>query len=52
MVTGVIPANEAVAYAHQSHLSIIDYRPKSPAAAAYVKLARTVLKNMYTPQEA
>jgi chromosome partitioning protein len=35
---GVIPANEAVAYAHSQHLSVFEYDPHCTASRAYAQL--------------
>ncbi|MCU0462968.1 MAG: ParA family protein [Anaerolineae bacterium] len=48
LIMGVVPANEAVSYAHQNHQSIFDYDYKSPASKAYMqfvaKLVYRILK--------
>lgn len=48
LVCGVIPANEAVAYAHRSHLSVYAYDPTSPASQAYAQMVGTLLKHLLT----
>jgi chromosome partitioning protein len=47
LVCGVIPANEAIAYAHRSHLSIFQYDPTSAASHAYAGMVGTLLKRLY-----
>ena len=37
LVLGVVPANEAVSYAHQNHQSIFSYDNKAPASKAYLQ---------------
>ena len=39
LLAGIIPINEAVAYAHREHQSVIDFAPSSSAAEAYVRLS-------------
>lgn len=46
LVCGVIPANEAVSYAHHNHLSIFSYDSKSPASKAYAQLVGTLVRGM------
>lgn len=38
LVCGVIPANEAVSYAHREHQSLFTYDPSAPASKAYARL--------------
>ena len=40
LLIGVIPANEAVSYAHHNHVSIFSYDPKATASRAYAQLVR------------
>ncbi|KAB2902109.1 MAG: ParA family protein [Anaerolineae bacterium] len=47
LVCGVIPANEAVAYAHRSHMSIYEYDPSSAAAEAYAHMVGWMLKRLF-----
>jgi chromosome partitioning protein len=49
LVLGVIPANEAVSYAHANHQSIFSYDPKAPASQAYAKLVGTLVRRMTQP---
>jgi cellulose biosynthesis protein BcsQ len=49
LVLGVIPANEAVSYAHANHQSIFSYDPKAPASQAYAKLVGTLMRRMTQP---
>jgi chromosome partitioning protein len=46
LLIGVIPANEAVSYAHHNHLSVFNYDPKAPASRAYAQLVGTLVKRM------
>lgn len=47
LLIGVIPANEAVSYAHHNHLSVFNYDPKAPASRAYAQLVGTLVRRMY-----
>lgn len=44
LLIGVIPANEAVSYAHHNHLSVFNYDPKAPASKAYAQLVGTLVR--------
>lgn len=46
LLIGVIPANEAVSYAHHHHLSVFNYDPKAPASKAYAQLVGTLVRRM------
>lgn len=46
LLCGVIPANEAVSYAHHNHQSVFAHDPKSSASKAYAQLVVTLLKRM------
>jgi len=46
LVCGVIPANEAVSYAHNNHQSVFDYDPKASASKAYAELVVTLIRRM------
>ncbi len=46
LLIGVIPANEAVSYAHHNHQSIFSYDPKAPASQAYAQLVGTLVRRM------
>jgi chromosome partitioning protein len=46
LLIGVIPANEAVSYAHHHHLSVFNYDPKAPASRAYAQLVSTLVRRM------
>jgi cellulose biosynthesis protein BcsQ len=46
LLCGVIPANEAVSYAHREHLSIFSHDPKAPASRAYAQLIGTLVKRL------
>jgi chromosome partitioning protein len=44
LLLGVIPANEAVSYAHHHHQSLFTYDPKAPASKAYARLVATLVR--------
>ncbi len=44
MLLGVIPANEAVSYAHVNHQSIFAYAPQSAASKAYAQLVNQLVR--------
>jgi chromosome partitioning protein len=44
LLCGIIPANEAVSYAHRSHQSIFQYDYHAPAGAAYLKLVGNLVQ--------
>jgi chromosome partitioning protein len=46
LLIGVIPANEAVSYAHHNHLSIFNYDPQATASKAYAQLVATLVRRM------
>lgn len=46
LLCGVIPANEAVSYAHRSHMSIFSYAPKAPASRAYAQVVAMLMRRM------
>ena len=46
LICGIIPANEAVSYAHNSHQSVFSYDPKAPASRAYAELVVTLIRRM------
>ena len=46
MLCGVIPANEAVSYAHRDHQSVFNYDPKAPASKAYAHLVGTLMRRL------
>jgi chromosome partitioning protein len=46
LICGVIPANEAVTYAHHNHQSVFDYDPKAPASRAYAELVVTLVRRL------
>jgi cellulose biosynthesis protein BcsQ len=46
LLIGVIPANEAVSYAHHNHLSIFNYDPKAPASKAYAQVVGTLVRRI------
>lgn len=46
LICGVIPANEAVSYAHTNHQSVFSYDPKAPASRAYAEVVVTLIRHM------
>jgi cellulose biosynthesis protein BcsQ len=46
LICGVIPANEAVSYAHHNHQSIFAYDPQCPASKAYAQLVGQLVRQM------
>ena len=46
LLIGVIPANEAVSYAHSNHQSIFAYDPQAKASKAYAQLVGTLVRRM------
>ena len=46
MLCGVIPANEAVSYAHRDHQNVFNYDPKAPASKAYAQLVGTLMRRL------
>ncbi len=46
LICGVIPANEAVSYAHTSHQSVFTYDPKALASKAYAELVVNLIRRM------
>lgn len=50
LLCGIIPANEAVAYAHRSHLSIYEYDPTSAASQAYAQMVGWMLKRLFVKE--
>jgi chromosome partitioning protein len=50
LLCGVIPANEAVAYAHSQHLSVFEYDPHCPASRAYAQLVGSLIKQMFAAE--
>ena len=46
LLLGVVPANEAVSYAHQSHLSVFSYDPKAPASKAYAQFVGKLVQRI------
>jgi chromosome partitioning protein len=46
LLIGVIPANEAVSYAHHQHQSIFNYDPKAPASKAYARIVGTLVQRL------
>ncbi len=50
LLCGVIPANEAVAYAHSQHLSVFEYDPQCAASRAYAQLVGLLVKQMFAQE--
>ncbi len=46
MLCGVIPANEAVSYAHRDHQNVFSYDPKAPASKAYAQLIGNLMRRL------
>jgi cellulose biosynthesis protein BcsQ len=46
LLVGVIPANEAVSYAHQNHQSVVSYDPKAPASKAYARFVGRLVQRL------
>jgi chromosome partitioning protein len=46
LLVGVIPANEAVSYAHQNHQSVFSYDPKAPASQAYAQFVGRLVQRL------
>ncbi len=44
LLLGVIPANEAVSYAHSQHKSLFHYDPKATASKAYAQVAANLTR--------
>jgi cellulose biosynthesis protein BcsQ len=46
LLCGVIPANEAVSYAHRSHASLFTYDAKAPASKAYAQVVGSLVRRL------
>jgi len=46
LLLGVVPANEAVSYAHQNHQSIFNYDPKASASKAYAQFVGKLVQRI------
>jgi chromosome partitioning protein len=46
LLLGVVPANEAVSYAHQNHQSVFNYDPKAPASKAYAQFVGKLVQRI------
>ena len=46
LLCGVIPANEAVAYAHREHQSVFEYDPNCAASRAYAQVVGTLARKV------
>jgi chromosome partitioning protein len=46
LLVGIIPANEAVSYAHHNHQSIFSYDPKAPASRAYAQFVGKLVQRL------
>ncbi len=51
LVLGVVPANEAVSYAHQNHQSLFHHDPKAPASKAYAQFVGKLVQRIVRRQE-
>jgi chromosome partitioning protein len=47
LLYGIVPANEAVSYAHSQHSSVLSYDPHASASKAYFKIAIQLVKDMH-----
>ncbi len=47
LLCGVIPANEAIAYAHAQHLSVFEYDPQCAASRAYAQFVGLLVKQIF-----
>jgi len=46
LLLGVVPANEAVSYAHQNHQSIFTYDPTAAASKAYAQFVGKLVQRI------
>jgi chromosome partitioning protein len=46
LLVGIIPANEAVSYAHHNHESVFSYDPKAPASRAYAQFVGKLVQRL------
>jgi chromosome partitioning protein len=46
LLLGVIPANEAVSYAHRNHQSIFSYDPRASASRAYAQVVAALVRKL------
>jgi chromosome partitioning protein len=46
LLIGIIPANEAVSYAHHNHQSVFSYDPKAPASKAYAQFVGKLVQRL------
>ncbi|MEQ8673603.1 MAG: ParA family protein [Aggregatilineales bacterium] len=46
LLCGVIPANEAISYAHRNHQSVYTYDPKASASKAYARLVGSLVRGI------
>jgi len=44
LLLGVIPANEAVSYAHRNHQSLFSYDPRASASKAYAQVVASLVR--------
>jgi chromosome partitioning protein len=44
LLLGVIPANEAVSYAHRNHQSLFNYDPRASASKAYIQVVASLVR--------
>lgn len=46
LLLGVVPANEAVSYAHYNHQSLYTFDPKAAASKAYIQIVGSLIRYM------
>ncbi len=46
LLLGVIPANEAVSYAHRNHQSLFTYDPRASASKAYIQVVAALVRTL------
>jgi hypothetical protein len=51
LLLGVIPANEAVSYAHSSHQSLFTYNPAALASKAYMQVVASLVRYLLKGSE-
>jgi chromosome partitioning protein len=48
LLYGIVPANEAVSYAHAQHTSVLAYDPHASASKAYLKIAVQLIRDLHS----
>mgnify|MGYP001800712454 CR=1 FL=1 len=51
LLLGVVPQNEAVSYAHHTHMSVLDYAAHAAASAAYFKVVAKLIQRHLAPRK-